>query len=287
MDHKDLLEKYNQIIANEEKILNGYKAPLSATHVLGIVEQLECIAQSGTNPRCIDTRYGTLSPSALTCESVSAHTNLVKAIVDRVLSYCYGSDFDKTEDGYTHREIMAVIERHDLAENIIGDIADNGTRPDNELARIEHAYLRQYASVSPLYEAKFEKKVKTLYEDYELKSSPTGELIYGADKLAAILAALKYDSMDAPRTMSSTFEGASDMERTAMEHCQYREYHVGGPAGDYYLCKASEMWTFIGLKFQELHKYDASGMLIAILVMESLIVNGEWYEWREKDYQDQ
>lgn len=287
MDHKDLLEKYDQIITGEEKISKGYyNAPPCATHILGIAEQLECIVKSGMMPRCCATRYGPLESGQLAYESVSAHTNLVKAIVDRVLAYCYGSDFSKTEDGFTYREIMAVIERHDLPENITGDIADNGKRPDKELARIEHCYLHQFASVSPLFDANFENHVKVLYRDYEFGFGFTGRLIYGADKLAAILMALGYDSVGMSPTMANISTDASAMEHAAMNHCQYREYHVGGSTGDYYLCRASEMWTFAWFKYQEMNKFDETGMLTAILAMYTLIVNGEWYAWREKDYED-
>lgn len=294
MDHKDLLVKYNQIIASEEKVLPGYKAPPCTPYVLGIVEQLECIADSSMTLRCIDTRYGTMQPGQLAYESVSAHTNLVKAIVDRILAHLFYSEHsktkkdktedDKTEDGFTYREIMTVIERHDLAENIFGDIADNGNRPDKELSRIENSYLYHYASVSPLFDTEFEKHVKDLYENYVYKIGPTGQLIYGADKLAAILMALRYDAAGVPHTMRNDRQDASALERAAMEHCQYREYHVGGPTGDYYLCRASEMWTYSGFEFQEIFRYDKTGLLMAILVMETLIVHEKWYDWREANY---
>ena len=284
MDREKLFKEFNRIALCETRI-TGVNIPRCTSYILGIVEQLESIIKSSFIPRCCATRYGPLRERHdIAYESVSAHTNLVKALVDRALAYCYDSDFHRTKDGYTYREIMAVIERHDLPENILGDIADNGERPDTELANIERLYQRQFAGFSPMFEEEFERNVSNLYRDYEEKRGHTGKLIYGADKLAAILVTLGYDSIGKSPVLSSAREDASAKEKRAMELCQYREHHVGGPTGEYYLCRASEMWTIDYLKYRELQQYDETGLFTACLIMETLIVNEEWYSWREESY---
>lgn len=286
MDKKALLSEYSRIIALEEAISGGvYAAPTcSPEYVLGLVEQLECIIKSGMILRCCATRYGPLKkPHEIAYESVSAHTNLVKAIVDRVLAYHHGSYFDRTVDRFNYREIMTVIERHDLPENLIGDIADNGKRPDKDLAEIEHAYLREYAKSSPTSETDFEKHVHDLQINYEEKQGFSGRLIFAADKVSAILVTLGYDAVDHSPIMSTDFTKASEKEKSAMQLCEFRTKRVS-MLGDYEICRASEMWTIDYLKYRKLYQYDDTGLITAILIMESLIVNEKWYSWREADY---
>ena len=287
MDKKVLFDEYNRIIALEESTSNGaYTAPTCGPdYILGLAEQLESIVRSGMVPRCCATRYGPLkNPRDIAYESVSAHTNLVKAIVDRVLAYRYGSYFYSTGDRFCYREIMAVIERHDLPENLIGDIADNGKRPDKSLAEIEHIFLREYSRSSPSSETDFEKRVHDLQVNYEEKRGFSGRLIFAADKVAAILVTLGYDAIGFPPKMSTAFAGASEREKSAMKLCDFR-VKSRNAFGDYEICRASEMWTIDFLKYRELYQYDDTGLITAILVMETLIVNERWYSWREKDYQ--
>lgn len=285
MDHKKLFSEFNRIVTCEEALSSyfPYKAPLCVSNILGTVEQLESIVKSSFIPRCCATRYGPVSRGQVVYESVSAHTNLVKAIVDRTLSYYYGPYFDETEDHYTYREIMAAIERHDLPENIFGDYGDNGTRPNKELAAIEHVYQREFSRSSPAHETEFEAKVQKLYKEFELKLGFTGQLIYCADKLAAILTALGYDAIGKPPVMANNYAGASKSEKYAMDICQHRDYHIS-KAGEYYFCRASEIWTMDYFEFRRIYKYDQTGLLTAILIMETLIVNEEWYTWREEKY---
>lgn len=255
----------------------------SAPEVLGIVQQLECVIKSSFVPRCCTTRYGHFSPKQLTPESVSAHTNLMQTIIDRVLSYEYGSYFEKTKDGFTYREIMEVARRHDLPENAIGDIADNGNRSDKELARTEKAYLRAFAQESPSRENVFEDKVYQLQSNMNEKRGFSGQLLYAADKVSAILTTLGYDTRDASPTMSTIFQDASAKEIKSMSLCEFRTQKTS-KNGKYEVCKASEMWTIDYFKIRKLYQYDSTGLITAILVMYSLVVNGRWYTWREADY---
>lgn len=283
-----LFSEFNRIIDSEESISSSpYFAPsCSAKEILGIVQQLECIIKSSFVPRCCTTRYGHFSPKQLAPESVSAHTNLMQIIIDRVLSCRYGPSFDKAEDGFTYREILEVARRHDLPENIIGDIADNGNRNDKSLARTERIYLRAFAQSSPNHETLFEENVRKLQHNMDEKRDFSGRLLYAADKVSAILTTLGYDSQNVQGSlpaMATTFEGASAKEIKAMALCEFRTKCVD-ETGEHEICRASEMWTIDYFKFRKLYQYDDTGIITAILIMESLIVNGKWYSWREKDY---
>lgn len=281
-----LFNEFYRIIANEKYASNGVVTMPNcpAPEVLGIVQQLECVIKSSFVPRCCTTRYGHFPPKQLAPESVSAHTNLMQVIIDRVLSYEYGPYFEKTEDGFVYREIMEVARRHDLPENAIGDIADNGNRNDKELARAERAYLRAFAQASPSREAVFEDRVRQLQCNMDEKRGFSGRLLYAADKVSAILVTLGYDAEDQPPTMTTNFEDASAKETKSMALCEFRTQKTG-KIGEYEICKASEMWTIDYFKIRKLYQYDDTGLITAILVMYSLVVNGKWYAWREADYE--
>lgn len=278
----DLFNEYDNALAGEEKISGGsFNVPTCpAQEVLGIVQQLECVAKSNTVLRCCSTRYGSFDPSQIGPETVAAHTNLLQVIVDRVLAYYYGPLFTATHDGnFTYREIMEVIRRHDLPENIIGDIADNGNRDDVSLRHIEQSYLYNFAKASPRRDVNSEEKIRLLQYNMDNQLGFTGQLLYAADKMSAIFATLEYDCNGASPTMSTAFKGASRKEAKAMELCEF--YSASGQDK---ICRASEMWTIDYFKFRKLYQYDSTGLITAILIMKSIITNGKWYSWRKADY---
>lgn len=278
----DLFNEYDNAMSGEEKISGGsFVIPTCpAQEVLGIVQQLECVAKSSTVLRCCSTRYGSLNPNQIGPETVAAHTNLMQVIVDRVLAYHYGPLFTVTSDGnFTYREIMEVIRRHDLPENVIGDIADNGNRDDVNLRHIEQSYLYNFAKASPRRDVHSEEKIRSLQYNMDNQIGFTGQLLYVADKMSAIFATLEYDCNGSSPTMSTAFSGASRKEAKAMELCEF--YSTSGQDK---ICRASEMWTIDYFKFRKLYQYDNTGLISAILIMKSIIANGRWYSWRKLDY---
>lgn len=278
----DLFNEYDNALAGEAKISRvSFNMPTcTAQEVLGIVQQLECVAKSNTVLRCCSTRYGSFDPNQIGPETVAAHTNLMQVIVDRVLMYYYGPSFTATQDGdFTYREIMEVIRRHDLPENIIGDIADNGNRDDVSLRHIEQSYLYDFAKASPRSNVNSEEKISLLQYNMDTQLGFTGQLLYAADKMSAIFATLEYDCNGASPTMSTAFKGASRKEAKAMELCEFYS-----TSGQNKICRASEMWTIDYFKFRKLYQYDSTGLITAILIMKSIITNGKWYSWRKADY---
>ena len=208
----------------------------------------------------------------------------MQVIIDRVLSYEYGPYFEKTKDGFAYREIMEVTRRHDLPENVIGDIADNGARDEARKAAIENEYLHAFSQESPSREIIFEDRVRQLQCNMDKKLTFSGRLLYVADKVSALLTTLSYDAENASPTMPTNFEGASPKEIRTMDLCEFRT-ECTGKNGKYYRCRASEMWTIDYFKIRKLYQYDDTGLITAILIMYSLIVNGKWYAWREADYE--
>ena len=276
-----IFEKFYHILNGEKKIDKDFKAPTaSAQEILDITDQIKCFTKSATVLRACATHYG-LTEDMVAYESVSAHTNLVSVIVDRVLSYEYGPYFEKTEDNFTYREIMEVIRRHDLPENQTGDIPDNGTRDEKAKLSTERLYLRMFAEESPSREIDFEKRVKQLQYNMEEKIGFTGKLLYAADKVAAVLMVLCYDSQGLSPILNSRQPGLSKRESNEIRICTQKTLSKAET-----FCKASEMWTVDYFKIRKLYQYDTTGLITAILIMYTITVNKKWYDWREKDYEN-
>lgn len=279
MNILDIYATYYHVIAREGRLSREFQTcPPTAEEILNLTDQIKCIVESATVLRACAT-LGGLTKDEIAYESVSAHTNLVSALVDRVLSYEYGPYFDKTEDGFTYREIMEVIRRHDLSENVTGDTPDNGTRDEEAKLSTEHLYLRTFAKQSPSREADFEKHIKQLQYNMEAKCGFTGKLLYAADKVAATLMALCYDSKGMSPGLDSCQPRLSDKELFEMKICEQK---VPGRADTFY--KDSEMWAIDYFEGRKLYQYDTTGLLSAIFIMYIITTNGKWYNWREESY---
>ncbi len=287
INNPSIFKDYYRIIENEIKISRDiYTAPkdLDTKELLGLVLQIQSVVDSAMVLRCCATRYG-LTKDKIAFESISAHTNLVQMIVDRVLSYRYGSNFNKTEDGFTYRELMEVIRRHDLPENVTGDIPDDGARDENAKLQVEHKYLKTFAKNSPSREHDFEKNIQKLQYNMEIKHGFSGKLLYLADKVAATLTVLSYDQKGYSPMLPDKIKDLSEKDAKVMSICD-EKIPISTPFhGKATLYRASEMWTIDYLKIRKLYKYDVTGLITAILVMYTLVVRGKWYKWREKDYE--
>ncbi|MBR2837090.1 HD domain-containing protein [Candidatus Saccharibacteria bacterium] len=216
-----ILQEYRRIMTEEYKlraysqpahlILNsGYIAPQEEIH--WEVDQIMEDIKLSTVPRYIthwldlDNRHfvevknedGSTRPGVL--ESVSAHTHLLGVLVSRALSKMYGPDFGdpesehpRTVDGYTFRQIMEACRLHDLPENDIGDIPDDGNMGRANKAELEVKYYREkiYHKYSPR-ESELRGQAFKLLDAMDDPTSATGRLLHVADKSAAVLTALVY-----------------------------------------------------------------------------------------------
>lgn len=269
---------YKKVMLAEQRMLNNpnWDIPPSDS-VFHICNQLEQTIRS-----CFVLRANSRSPyrnsPALTPETISAHTSIMRKLVDSFMSYTYGPELDSSviPGGYTYREVVEAISRHDLPENDTGDTPDNNNRNEAEKNRIEAEWWKKYATYSLASDYLFDKHVNKLLSEMVHKSTTMGRILYVADKLSAILSSLYLDKYDLhPPRMSPRSRHATLLDREEMSFCD----HLDDKG-----YKASEMWTIDFLKLRKRVKYDDTGFFTAVLVMYTMMVNQKWYTWRECDY---
>ena len=179
--------------------------------------------------------------------------------------------------GYTHRDILEAARRHDLPEIIIGDIPDNGTRNNDELAKTEMKYWEIYSSHSISCNPSHEQKVMKLLLDMEERITPLGRILYLADKISAIIATgVRIEDENAPKIKKNN-PAVSQNDMKEMSYCDNCE------DGFY---RASEMWTVDYLEIRKIAQYDDTGYFTSVLVMITIMLNGKWYDWREQQYEE-
>lgn len=278
-----LLEQYNQIMENERALTSKEYLIPDASRIYDNLVQIIEVAKQSTISRSFNVRYNvTKERSAL--ESVSAHTNLMQEILDKSLTYIYGpffgepgSEYPLTADHFSYREIVHACKQHDLPENTIGDIPDNGDRNDEVKAAVEKDYWVEYNSHYRESERLFARSVCKLLANMRDKQGETGRLLYAADKTSALIIVLTYDLLGLNPKMHFTDVLASERDIIEMHFCDYCQE-------GYY--RASEMWTIDFLRLRKINQYDDSGYFTALIVMLTLLVNGRWYNWREHDYEE-
>ncbi|MBQ9180650.1 hypothetical protein IJ135_00960 [Candidatus Saccharibacteria bacterium] len=285
----NILDEFRRIYAEEIDQRQGWtkfssdSAEFSAEDFYRIAKQLMEVAKSSLVLRSYVNRYG-LSNAATADESVGAHTNLVLALIDKALDFYYGptfgepdGEFPRTLDGYSYREITEAVRLHDLPENEIGDIPDNGSGNEFKKRIDEDHYYATFMREYPEGRSGFAKRVKGLIDSMNQHDSLTGRMIYMADKTAAILITLTYDSVGASPVMSRKDEHASPRDLEEMNIADW-------VSEDGFHHRASEMWTIDHLRIRKLSEYDDTQFFVAIIIMYTLMVNGKWYDWREEDY---
>ena len=292
LDTKTIFSKYGQIMSSERKIrpvihmgniimrpknLDKLKVP---AEIFAIAERIYCNAGLNFVPRSYNGSYG-LSKTEITYESVGAHTNLVGAIAEEAMDFFYGHGFGYTErtiDGYLYQDVIDAIHAHDLAELKYGDLADNGSHDKDSKFESELLYLQKYLETYPMAVRHEKTAILKLFKEMETQSSHTGKVIYLADKAAALIATLYLDSIKCSPMIRMSSSYASDRDKSEMRSCD-RSYD-----GAY---KASEMWAVDYFVERKIVDIDESLFFTALIVMMTLIVNGRWYNWREKFYQEQ
>lgn len=279
-DH--IMSKEVQLRTNSSKNTTSSKTSIvSSTEMYGTTLQIAEVAKSCFVPRVYLERYNIHSEKQAH-ESVSAHTNLLRAILDRYLINCYGPNFGEansehplTTDGFSYRQIMEAASMHDLPENKIGDIPDNGAYDKKEKEPLETEYFYSFARNCPASEIGFYQQVLKLLSLMDNPYSPTGSILRAADKTAAVFMALTYDAHNEPPLMAHDDPLASNRDREEMSICDinYNGFY-----------RASEMWTIDLLCIRKIIELDSTNFLLGLVVMYTLMVNGHWYNWRERSY---
>ena len=171
---------------------------------------------------------------------------------------------------------MEVVRLHDMAENVTGDLPDNGNRDEQRKNRHELRYLKDYLEVFSGKGKDLRIKISRLFQEMQNQTSPTGKMIYLADKVAALIITLCLDHLGHPPMILEDSDYASERDRQEMTMCDF--------CSDFHAYKASEMWAVDFFVMRDLVRFDEDFFFTAILVMATLMVNGKWYSWREKMY---
>ncbi len=265
-------------------------------------------AKSSFVPRGYNEPYG-LSSADFFFESVGGHTNLVSEITSSALDFTYSENFGnsfalssfmtRTIDGYSYREVLEVARLHDLAENETGDSPDHGNRDEDLKMAMEFDYVERHLGTYPDSQRGFTERVLRLFSEMQMLTSPTGILLYLADKVAALIVTLALDLAERERVREVERILAEEKE-VPPELLKPRSPMISGD--DPYLTeqdireirtcdksfngkyRASEMWTIDYFVTREISKLDKDMFFTALIVATTLVVNDVWYGWREMDY---
>ena len=282
---QEILEK-EYLIRNEWQFIFFNKQ--DPRYIFSNVVQLFEIVNLSTVPRSYLKNYN-LCTDEQVFESVGAHTNLVHAIFSRAMAnfeYYFKSLEDESNvegviseeiNRYTRDEIHEAIMLHDLPENEIGDWPDNTSYNLGYKHRVELEYFKRYVEHSTYSDPDFKIHVLELLENMHPEGSLTGQLLYLADKTAAIIAALAYDIKNLSPKMRIGQSIASARDRLEMARCDYRKKGY---------CKASEMWTMDFFEMRQISRCDHTGFFTALIIMATLVVNNTWYTWRKRTYNE-
>ncbi len=276
----EIKAEYTRIMAEEMKLASvnfpGTLAGGGADEIYSTTLRILEVAKSSALPRSYGFRYRmTLKELRVLLESVGAHANLAGAMLSAALRYWYGPENAETIDGYTSDEAAEAMRLHDLPENEIGDIPDNGARDEEEKLAREREYFQRFKQLYPPREQDFAKRVMRLLVEMDMKSTETGRMIYVADKASALIMTLVFDLLGCSPVMCVDDPEATERDKIEMAICD-------GDFDGYR--RASEMWAIGYFRIRETQQYDDTGFFTAVIVMMTLIVNGRWYSWREKDY---
>ena len=273
-----IIKRYMNIIKKEEALAGKDWSRLRNTlpsEIYNIAWRAMEAADLALLQRSYIERYH-LAQEQVAWASVAAHTYIMETVLDSAINFCCDEDATYYTFGYSYRVLMEAARRHDLPELETGDIPDNGDRDDVAKNEEEREYHVRYRCLAPPREKEFEEKVKEVLAQMAAQSSLAGRLLYLADKISAIPETLAYDMAGLSPVKYWNDDDISNHDREIMSFCTCHG------TGAY---KASEVWTASYIK-RGLTKMDDTGFFTAMMVMITLIANkGEWYGWREKDYE--
>ena len=281
--YEDLLTiepEYKRIIANEDRLINAQWHPYKPLDIYNAAIRVLETGKQSLVLRGYHGIYGlTMRNQSIAYESVGGHVNLMSEIVDQFLAHGFGQNVDNKRQpfGHSYRAIMNAVRRHDLPENEIGDIPDNGSGNPSVKRYREQLYYASYALLSSDYLVESDLETYELLQQMEEKKTCVGKMLYTADKVSATIATLCYDLHGSEPRMRLDEPVASERDKKEMAACDDKRHGS---------CRASEMWTVDYLRERSITQYDEYGFFTALLIMATLLVHKKWYDWREKDYAD-
>ena len=285
MLQNNLFDEYRRIMTSE--MILGHKEVawgpmmMSAEEAYHTVWQIDQTLLLSFEKRSYNKKYH-LSGYVRFFESVGGHTNLVRDLVGKHWRFLYGADELVNSDGYSYMEVEEAAGKHDSAEVVTHDIADDGKRDETAKLIAEQRYRKQYVEHSPKRDCDFEEKVSKILASMEEKDSETGRALYAADKSSALLVTLCCDKLKMYPYRTIQDEDSSERDREEMRIIREND----GDANPLRHYLASEMWAIDYFVSRRIVQYDDTGFFTALVVMYTLMVKGQWYTWREKDYEN-
>ena len=222
-------------------------------------------------------------------ESVGAHVNLVQAILDRAIDDFYFFHKIDTQIGperfstdelsrYTREEIREAVMIYNLPKNKIYDwpeAYDSSSSARKRQLQQELNYVNDFCELYSHKSPEFKRHVVELVKTAHEKDSLIGQFIYLASKTAEIITVLSYDKMGLKLRLRINSNMNSRRSRVMMRFCDYKK--------DGY-CKVSELMIMDFFKVGRYQDYDRTGYFTSLIIMSTILVNDEWYHWREKTY---
>ena len=267
----DFSQNKDYIPANWEKYNLLVSEP---NYMFGVANRLLEIAKSSI-VSCHSNRAGRLTTEEIAYESVAAHTNLVQAMVDYAVDHIYD---DMSRSLYDRRVIREAIRLYDLPKNETGD-TDGICKRDEVLTDDRTDYLDRLFGYYDEDELVFVDHVQWLLKSIDSRSCRMGCMIYVAEKIATIIMMLAYETLGMYPHAFPEDESLSETPCEELAMCEKRS-----PEGGLLL---SELRTIDYLYGRELARYDITGFFTALMIMATLVVHGEWYGWRIRQYREQ
>lgn len=276
ISNSEIAPLYSEIIKKEQQLSgrdswdDGIK---NANDIANATKRIMEHATQSIITRSYNSDYG-LSNDLITFESDAAHVNLMCTVLDFALAFKY-RDFPAGIIPY-YREIMNAARRHDLPENLFGDSADNNSRDEKAKRATDRIYQTTYDDLEVSYEHIFDTRVSKLVNGMDNLQTPHERLLKCADKAVAVLMTLCLKFHGFPATILRHSRAVSKLNRQQMRICRRNARQ--------YVFEASELWTVDYLVLRRFDLLDSTGFITAVLIMATLMVNKEWYPWREKKY---
>lgn len=267
-------------INSSKSLRNPYDMVERSLRTYRIIWRLFKICRMSFVSRSYNTIYGLTSKDRM-YESVGGHVTLATNILKEAIFYHFDDGSGKPSvflkkkmKGYSYHELMEVMNLHDLAEILYGDIPDNGERDEKEKNLHEYGYIKDY--VNTFSDAAYSRNVMMLFESMQKQDSTLGKLLFLSDKIAAIIVTLCLDLMGDSPLMDKNSPYASERDLSEMQTCDFSTND-----GFY---RASEMWTIDYFRERRICELDTSGFFTGLILMATLMVHGKWYNWRISDY---
>jgi hypothetical protein len=227
-------------------------------------------------------------------ESVSMHKEVMRAMYK-----VFRSAFPNHLFGVSPEVFMEAIEIHDLPENKFTDIPDNGCKEHTDGTKIanERGFFANYRLFLSKQECDTYDKALDLIRRAEDPSDVGAELFYLIDKLSAIISPLtayydyrltimRSEVMPSDDIRPSIFFTSVEEAPIDLSPREIEEIKIiySGYIPKTFCVPIFEMWTADYFNCRKLYKYDKTGFFTAFLIAYTLAMKGEWYKWREHDY---